>query len=152
MTILVVEDDLVMADIIRGALEHAGYRVAVAETGEEGIAQAQRLGPHLVLLDLMLPPRSGWETCQALRARADVLIIMVTARRSEDDHLRGFAEGADDYIMKPFSPRELVARVGAVLRRRASSIGHTVTVGPLTLDQRRREIRVNSQVVPPTPA
>ncbi len=147
MIILVVEDDPVMADIIRGALEHAGYRVIVAETGEEGIAQAQHLGPHLVLLDLMLPLRSGWETCQALRVRADVPIIMVTARRSEDDRLRGFAEGADDYIVKPFSPRELVARVGAVLRRRAPRIGHPVTVGPLTLDPRRREVRVNGEVV-----
>jgi len=148
VTILVVEDDPVMADIIRGALEHAGYRVATAETGEEGIAQVQQLAPHLILLDLMLPLRSGWETCRALRARADVPIIMVTARRAEEDRLRGFAEGADDYIVKPFSPRELVARVGAVLRRTVPSAGQPVAIGPLTLDPRRREVRVAGEMVP----
>ncbi len=151
LTILVVEDDPVMADIIRGALEHAGYRVATAETGEEGIAEAQQLGPHLILLDLMLPLRSGWETCHALRARADTPIIMVTARRSEEDRLRGFSEGADDYIVKPFSPRELVARVGAVLRRTVPSAGQPIAIGPLTLDPRRREVRVAGEVVPLRP-
>lgn len=147
LTILVVEDDPVMADIIRGALEHAGYRVATAETGEEGIALAQQRSPHLILLDLMLPARSGWETCRTLRARADVPIIMVTARRAEEDRLRGFAEGADDYIVKPFSPRELVARVGAVLRRTIPSSGQPVAIGVLTLDPRRHEIRVAGEVV-----
>ena len=78
----------------------------------------------------MLPQRSGLETCRALRARADVPIIMVTARRAEEDRLQGFAEGADDYIMKPFSPRELVARVGAVLRRTVPTAAQTMTVGP----------------------
>ncbi len=148
LTILVVEDDPVMADIMRGALEHAGYRVETAETGEEGIERAQRGSPRLVLLDLMLPLRSGWETCRALRARADVPIIMVTARRAEEDRLRGFAEGADDYIMKPFSPRELVARVGAVLRRAVPSTAQPAAIGPLTLDPRRHEVRVAGRVVP----
>ena len=146
-TILVVEDDPIMADIVRGALEHAGYRVETAATGEEGIALAQRGGPRLILLDLLLPTRSGWETCRALRARADIPIIMVTARRAEEDRLRGFAEGADDYIVKPFSPRELVARVGAVLRRTVPSVSQPVAIGPLTLDPRRHEVRVAGEVV-----
>ncbi len=147
-TILVVEDDPVMADIIRGALEHAGYRVETVETGEEGIASAQQHTPSLVLLDLMLPLRSGWETCRALRVRADMPIIMVTARRAEEDRLHGFAEGADDYITKPFSPRELVARVSAVLRRTVPSAGQPIAIGDLTIDPRRHEVRVAGAVVP----
>jgi len=147
LTVLVVEDDPVMADIIRGALEHAGYHVDTAETGEDGIALAQQAGPHLILLDLMLPLRSGWDTCRALRARADVPIIMVTARRAEEDRLRGFAEGVDDYIVKPFSPRELVARVGAVLRRTVPGATQPVTIGALTLDPRRHEVRVAGEPV-----
>ncbi len=145
--ILVIEDDPIMADIVRGALEHAGYPVETAATGEEGIALAQRAGPRLILLDLMLPMRSGWETCRALRARADIPIIMVTARRAEEDRLRGFAEGADDYIVKPFSPRELVARVGAVLRRTVPGATQPVAIGPLTLDPRRHEVRIAGEVV-----
>ena len=146
-TILVIEDDPTMTDIVRGALEHAGYCVETAATGEEGIALAQGVGPRLILLDLMLPTRSGWDTCRALRARADIPIIMVTARRAEEDRLRGFAEGADDYIIKPFSPRELVARVGAVLRRTVPGATQPVAIGPLTLDPRRHEVRVAGEVV-----
>jgi len=147
LVVLVVEDDPVMTDIIRAALEHAGYGVETAETGEDGIERAQQVGPHLILLDLMLPLRSGWDTCRALRARADVPIIMVTARRAEEDRLRGFAEGADDYIVKPFSPRELVARVGAVLRRTVPSATQPGAIGPLTLDPRRHEVRVAGEPV-----
>src|SRR5579884_4196048 len=148
MTVLIVEDDRAMVDLVRTYLEHAGYRVEVAETGEEGIEAAQRVQPHLILLDLMLPLRSGWETCRALRARADVPIIMVTARRAEEDRLRGFAVGADDYVIKPFSPRELVARVGAVLRRHHATTVQAITVGPLTVDPRRREARGEGAPVP----
>jgi DNA-binding response OmpR family regulator len=147
LTVLVVEDDHAMSELIRTYLEHAGYRVAVAETGEEGIELAQSAMPHLILLDLMLPLRSGWETCRALRARADVPIIMVTARRAEEDRLRGFAVGADDYVIKPFSPRELVARVGAVLRRHHATAVQPLTVGPLTVDPRRREARLDGRPV-----
>ncbi len=147
MTVLIVEDDRAMVDLVRTYLEHAGYRVEVAETGEEGIEAAQRVQPNLILLDLMLPLRSGWETCRALRARADVPIIMVTARRAEDDRLRGFAEGADDYVVKPFSPKELVARVGAVLRRHRPAIIQAMEFGALSIDPRKREVRVNGAVV-----
>src|SRR5947209_2862105 len=106
-----------MAQLVRTYLEHADYEVYTADTGDAGIALAQSIRPSLVLLDLMLPVTSGYEVCKALRAQGDMPIIMTTARRSEADRLRGFAEGADDYVVKPFSPRELVARVGAVLRR-----------------------------------
>jgi two-component system response regulator ResD len=147
MTVLLIEDDGAMARLVGTYLEHAGYSVLVAETGEEGIALAQHYRPHLILLDLMLPLRSGWEICRALRAQMTVPIIMMTARRAEDDRLRGFAEGADDYIVKPFSPRELVARVGAVLRRTQPAIDQSISVGPLMVDARRRTAAVAGQPV-----
>lgn len=147
MTVLIIEDDRAMADLVRTYLQHEGYQVETAETGEEGIELAQRVNPNLILLDLMLPLRSGWETCRALKARSDVPIIMVTARRAEDDRLRGFSEGVDDYVIKPFSPRELVARVGAVLRRHRPSAALAVEIGPLAIDPRRREVHVHGNPI-----
>lgn len=144
---LIVEDDRAMAGLVGGYLARAGYTVAMAETGEEGIALAQQARPHLILLDLMLPGQSGWATCRALRARADVPIIMVTARRAEEDRLRGFTEGADDYVTKPFSPRELVARVGAVLRRHRPALTQDLTAGPIAIDPRCRVVRVRGVTV-----
>jgi DNA-binding response OmpR family regulator len=147
LTVLIVEDDQAMAGLIRTYLDHAGYAVLAAETGEEGIELAQRHHPHLILLDLMLPLLSGWETCRALRARANVPIIMVTARRAEADRLRGFAEGADDYVVKPFSPRELVARIGAVLRRQQVAPSQVLAIGRISIDPKRREARVEGRAV-----
>jgi DNA-binding response OmpR family regulator len=147
-TILVVEDDPSMAQLMRTYLEHEGYRVHTADTGAGAIALAQSVRPSLVLLDLMLPLTSGYEVCKTLRAQTDVPIIMVTARRSEADRLRGFAEGADDYVVKPFSPRELVARVGAVLRRHQHTPVEPMQIGPLSVDVLRREARVNGTLVP----
>lgn len=138
-TILVVEDDPAMADVIAAYLKQAGYRPELAATGDDALEAAQRVAPRLVLLDLMLPYRSGWEVCRELRLRLDVPVIMVTARRAEQDRLRGFAEGADDYVVKPFSPRELVARVGAVLRRARPSPQRLLSVGSLHLDLRQRQ-------------
>jgi DNA-binding response OmpR family regulator len=145
--VLIVEDDRAMAELVRTYLEHEGYQVQTADTGDEAVEIAQRVRPNLVLLDLMLPFRSGFDVCRALRSRTDVPIIMVTARRAEADRLRGFAEGADDYIIKPFSPRELVARVGAVLRRHHHSPMEPVSVGPLAMDLRRREVHVDGVLV-----
>ena len=142
-TILIVEDDPAMADVIDAYLQSAGYRTVHAATGDEALETAQRSAPRLVLLDLMLPHRSGWEVCRELRVRTEVPIIMVTAHRSEEDRLRGFAEGADDYITKPFSPRELVARVGAVLRRARPALERTLHLGPLQLDLRRRQVSLH---------
>lgn len=142
MTILIIEDDREMARLVRTYLEHAGYFVEHTETGEEGIACVQRACPHLILLDLMLPLQSGWEICRALRARTSVPIIMVTARRTEADRLRGFAEGADDYVTKPFSPRELVARIGAVLRRSRPAITQVIEIGQLRIEPSGREVFV----------
>lgn len=147
MTILIIEDDREMARLVQTYLEHAGYQVVHVETGEEGIEYTQRIRPHLILLDLMLPLHSGWDVCRALRTHTNVPVIMVTARRSEDDRLRGFAEGADDYVTKPFSPRELVARVGAVLRRNRPVAAQSIDTGLLKIDVAKREASVSGKNV-----
>ena len=140
-----------MAQLVRTYLEHEGYRVDVADTGEEAIALAQRARPNLVLLDLMLPFRSGFEVCRTLRTQIDVPIIMVTARRAEADRLRGFAEGADDYVVKPFSPRELVARVRAVTRRakqaRLAERPMQLRAGDLEINRERFEVRMKGRAI-----
>ena len=117
--ILVIEDDPGIARIIALYLEQDGCAVALAADGAAGLRQAQESPPDLIVLDLMLPRLDGMSICRALRAASDVPIIMVTARAAETDRLAGLDAGADDYIVKPFSPRELAARVRAVLRRTA---------------------------------
>src|SRR6186997_1424440 len=104
-------------------LRHAGYEPRIAITGTEGLVRAKGERPDLVILDLMLPGLNGLEICRALRAESKVPIIMLTARSTEEDKLRGLDLGADDYVTKPFSPREVVARVRAVLRRSAQEAG-----------------------------
>ena len=146
-TVLVIEDDRAMVHLIRTYLEHEGYAVETAETGEQGIELIQQINPHVVLLDLMLPNTSGWDVLRALRSRSTVPVIMVTARRAEEDRLRGFEQGADDYVVKPFSPRELVARVGALLRRTNPGSGEAMVIGPLSIDPRRREVQVDGVMV-----
>jgi DNA-binding response OmpR family regulator len=117
--ILVVEDDRKTVDLIRLYLERDEYRVIEAYDGRMGLELARRTHPDLVILDLMLPRISGLEVCQQLRGESSIPIIMLTARTTEDDKLLGLDLGADDYVTKPFSPRELMARVRAVLRRSA---------------------------------
>ena len=118
-SILVIEDDPGIVKIVRLYLERDGHLVATATDGAAGLRLAQESPPDLVVLDLMLPRLDGMAVCRALRAQSEVPIIMVTARAGEDDRLAGLDLGADDYIVKPFSPRELAARVRAVLRRAA---------------------------------
>jgi len=115
--VLIVEDDRALADLMALYLRAAGFEVQVAFTGTDGVRMAAEGWPHLVLLDLMLPELDGWEVCRHIRRTSRVPILMVTARGEEDDRLRGFEEGADDYVVKPFLPRELVARVKAHVRR-----------------------------------
>ncbi|HQY95035.1 response regulator transcription factor [Caldilinea sp.] len=122
VTILVIEDDRQIRRVVQGYLAQAGYRVLTASDGETGLALAQHEKPALIVLDLMLPGLDGWEITRRLRqssdpAVANVHILMLTARVEEGDRVRGLALGADDYVIKPFSPRELVARVQAALRR-----------------------------------
>jgi DNA-binding response OmpR family regulator len=115
--VLVVDDDMNVRDVVRRYLEHAGYRVALAGTGEQALRLAEEADPDLVVLDLMLPGMDGFEVCRRLRQRGQVPVVMLTARGEEDDRIAGLQLGADDYVAKPFSPRELVLRVTSVLRR-----------------------------------
>mgnify|MGYP001328527926 CR=1 FL=1 len=115
--ILVVEDDPKIAHIVKVYLEGAGYRVVLAQGGRDALEAAGKEIPLLVILDLMLPDISGEEVCLKLKELADVPVIMLTAKASEEERVAGFALGADDYVVKPFSPRELVSRVKAVLKR-----------------------------------
>jgi DNA-binding response OmpR family regulator len=115
--VLVVDDDPSVQEVVRGYLEKDGYVVAVAGGGDEGLELAARTRPALIVLDLMLPDRPGEELARELRSRSDVPILMLTAKASEDERVEGLALGADDYLTKPFSPRELVGRIRAILRR-----------------------------------
>lgn len=115
--IVAIEDDAVVAETLTLYLEHAGYSVVTAADGREGLALARQPGVALVILDLMIPGMSGQQVCRALREISRVPILMLTARTSEDDRVAGLEMGADDYVPKPFSPREVVARVQALLRR-----------------------------------
>jgi two-component system, OmpR family, phosphate regulon response regulator PhoB len=137
-TILIVDDEADLASLVEFNLKQAGLETAVALTGEQALALAARSKPDLVLLDLMLPDISGRDVCRRLRANPqtrDVPIVMLTARGEEADRVQGFEVGADDYVTKPFSPRELVLRVKAILRRAgAGTTQERVVLGPLELD------------------
>ena len=137
-TVLVVDDEPRIATIAGDYLRHAGYAVLTAADGEEALRVARAQRPDLVVLDLGLPGRHGLDVARALRAETAVPIIILTARAAEPDRLAGLETGADDYITKPFSPRELVARVKAVLRRTDKDGGEgTLRLGDLTLDTAR---------------
>lgn len=121
-TILIIEDEQKIAQLARDYLEKNGYRVLVSDNGDDGLAMARRVQPDLLVLDLMLPGMNGLDICRILRHESNLPIIILTARSEESDRLIGLEIGADDYITKPFSPRELVARVRALLRRAKGSI------------------------------
>src|SRR4051812_194111 len=132
--ILVVEDEESFSDPLSYLLRQEGFEVSVAVTGTDGLATFQRAGADLVLLDVMLPGMSGWEVCRELRKSSTVPVIMLTARDGEVDKVVGLEIGADDYVTKPFSARELVARIRAVLRRHGENeplISATVEAGPV---------------------
>jgi DNA-binding response OmpR family regulator len=150
--ILVVEDDQKIASSIKLYLEHAGFEATTAGDGRRSLELARERAPSLVILDLMLPGMEGFEVCRALRSESRVPIIMLTARSSEHDKLRGLDLGADDYITKPFSLRELVARVRAVLRRAThDTIRPEIQIDGLTIDLEKREIMVRGNAVSLTP-
>jgi DNA-binding response OmpR family regulator len=152
--ILVVEDDPKTADLMRLYLERDGYRVFVASDGRAGIEMARQRQPHMVILDLMLPQVDGMSVCRTLRGESDVAIIMVTARATEEDKLAGLDWGADDYVTKPFSPRELVARVRVVLRRMSDGEPHLseIRCGELDVDFARYEASLEGKPIHLTPA
>jgi DNA-binding response OmpR family regulator len=146
-TILVVDDEQAIVDALRYSLEKAHYRVMVARDGEQALDLAERGSPDLVVLDLMLPGIDGLEVCRRLRQDGDLPIIMLTARDEEVDRVLGLELGADDYVVKPFSVRELMARIKAVLRRAQGSSAPTdqaLTLGSLHLDPARFEVAWNS--------
>ena len=150
--VLVVEDSADIADLITHYLERAGHVVDRLATGTGVVARARNTRPDLVVLDLMLPGMDGLLVCQGLRTdpgTAAIPVIMLTARGEESDRVRGLELGADDYVTKPFSPRELVARVGAMLRRleRPRKPAGVLTYGPLTIDADRHEIAVHGREV-----
>ncbi len=156
-TILVVDDEEPIRELVRFNLERAGYRVATAADGAEGLAAAQRLQPDLVILDVMLPDADGFSLYGAIAKVVPAPVIFLTARDDEMDRVVGLELGADDYVTKPFSPRELVARAKAVLRRRRapeapSGEGRDVLdFGDLVIDLTRHEVRRGDQVVSLTP-
>jgi DNA-binding response OmpR family regulator len=152
--ILVVEDDPKTADLMRLYLERDGYRVFVASDGQMGLEMARQRQPHLVVLDLMLPQMDGMSVCRTLRAESGVAIIMVTARSTEEDKLAGLEWGADDYLTKPFSPRELVARVRVVLRRVSDGEPqlNAIRCGELNVDFARYEASIEGKPIHLTPA
>jgi DNA-binding response OmpR family regulator len=128
--ILVVEDDPMLAEVVERYLTRAGFVVEVRGDGEQGLDRALEWEPDLVVLDVMLPGVDGFEVCRRLRQSTPTPVVMLTARAEEDDRVLGLELGADDYVTKPFSPRELTARIGAVLRRSAGAVP-TSAVGPL---------------------
>jgi two-component system OmpR family response regulator len=154
--ILVVEDDRKIANVVRVYLENAGYRVIHASTGREALTMAGKEPPLLVVLDLMLPDMEGEVVFQELKDRGDPPVIMLTAKASEEERLAGFSLGADDYIVKPFSPRELVSRVKAVLKRAKRESSGAVeplsfNQGTLVVDARSYQLLRDGQPVPLTP-
>jgi DNA-binding response OmpR family regulator len=149
-TILVVDDEPNIVELARLYLKNEGFDVEVAENGREALEKARTLNPKLVLLDIMLPEIDGIEVCRTLRKESDIPVVMLTARADDVDKIVGLELGADDYITKPFNPREMVARVKAVLRRTeaASRPAKTIDVGDLHVDLLGREVKVAGKVVP----
>ncbi|MCI4062928.1 response regulator transcription factor [Micromonospora sp. R77] len=149
--VLVVEDEESFSDALSYMLRKEGFEVSVAATGPDALTEFDRTGADIVLLDLMLPEMSGTEVCRQLRQRSHVPIIMVTARDSEIDKVVGLEIGADDYVTKPYSPRELVARIRAVLRRQtaeaAESGAPTLAAGPVRMDIERHVVTVEGAAV-----
>ena len=149
--VLLVEDDAKTAAMLRLYLERAGHAVEHVADGGEVMAAVRRHAPCLVVLDVMLPNRNGLELRRTIRASSTTPVILLTARSTEEDKLRGLGLGADDYVVKPFSPREVVARVEAVLRRSDDGGGAAVVCGELVLDRSRHEARLGGEILALTP-
>lgn len=151
--ILVVDDEKNISDILKINLEKEGYSVSVAMDGEEGYRKAISENPDLVLLDVMLPGMDGFEVCKKVRAKSEVPIVMLTARGEEIDKILGLELGADDYVTKPFSVRELLARVKANLRRTVpkkdgdEEVGADIKIGEITINTERYELRKNGRPI-----
>lgn len=155
--LLVVDDEPEIVALVTYHLAKVGYTVSTAATGQDALNHARRERPSLIVLDLMLPGMSGFDVLEQLRAdenTRDLAVLMLTARREEPDRIRGLSLGADDYLTKPFSPAELVLRVGAILRRTSSVVpasNDTLVIGPLHVDKAAMAVRVDGQPVELTP-
>ncbi|NCZ76958.1 MAG: DNA-binding response regulator [Actinobacteria bacterium] len=148
--ILVVEDEASFSDALSYVLGKEGFEVVVADTGDGAIASFDKSGADLVLLDLMLPGLSGTEVCKQLRSRSNVPIIMLTAKDTEVDKVVGLELGADDYVTKPYSKAELVARIRAVLRRQGESVetqDSILVAGPVHIDVERHQVKIDNNSV-----
>ncbi len=152
--LLIVEDDKKTAELVRIYLEREGFHTSVCHDGQKALDLARRLNPRLIVLDLMLPRMDGWDVCRELRRNSNVPIIMLTARDDEIDRISGLTLGADDYVVKPFSPRELVARVKAILRRTLApppSQNHLLRSAGLVLNVEKRTVSLNGRALRLTP-
>ncbi|MCA0330017.1 MAG: response regulator transcription factor [Actinobacteria bacterium] len=149
--VLVVEDEVRLAQIVGRYLEHDGFTVRLVHDGAQALMDAATFRPDVVVLDVMLPGADGFEVCRALRQTSDCYIVMLTAREAERDKLAALALGADDYVVKPCSPREILARVRAMLRRprieTPGPVWPAVAIGPLWIDVEARRVEVNGQAL-----
>ena len=147
-TVLIIEDDARIANWVRVYFERAGFAAEVTHDGESGLALARDLAPDLVILDLALPRLDGVDLCRTLRRESDVPIIMLTAREAHADRIVGLDSGADDYVVKPFDPDELIARAEAVLRRVQGKVQQVLTAGSITLNETTGVVTVDAEPVP----
>ena len=149
-TILIADDEEPIRELLTLYLEREGFRVITAGDGEQALAAARAQSPDLIVLDLMMPKRSGYEVCRELRRDSDIPILMLTARGEDVDRIVGLELGADDYLGKPFHPRELTARVKAILRRAGGAPAREragVVVGPLKIDWQRHEATLDGELL-----
>ncbi len=146
-TVLIVEDDARIANWVKVYFERAGFSAEVTHDGESGLALARKLAPNLIILDLMLPRLDGVELCKILRRESDVPIIMLTAREAAAERIMGLDIGADDYIVKPFDPDEVIARATAVLRRVRDKVQQVLTRGAFTLNETTGVVTVDQEPV-----
>ena len=146
-TVLIIEDDTRIANWVKVYFERAGFSAEVAHDGEAGLELARDMAPDLVILDLMLPRLDGVELCRILRRESDVPIIMLTARESPPERIMGLDTGADDYIVKPFDPDEVIARAAAVLRRVKDKVQQVLTRGNITLNETTGVVTVDEEPV-----
>ncbi|MCA2001219.1 MAG: response regulator transcription factor [Chloroflexi bacterium] len=153
-TILIVDDERRLVSLVESYLTQEGYRVATAYNGREALVVAEKEKPDLIILDIMMPEMNGYEFMRAHRAHRDTPIIMLTAKVEDDDKIIGLELGADDYVVKPFKPRELMARVRNVLRRagKPAPTGNVLNVSDLSLDRDSRDVRVGERSVNLTPS
>src|SRR5512132_384599 len=145
--ILIVDDDANIRELVRVFLRDEGFDVYEAADGVEALAKLETLKADMVILDVMMPNMDGWELCRELRASYDIPLLMLTAKGETSQKLKGFQLGTDDYLVKPFEPLELVARVKALLKRYRIATSQTVDVGELYMDRKTYEVRVNGEAL-----